>query len=196
MRNALFVILLLITLRLPAQTLTPEESSVISPFSEQLAKEYFDRQSCDDLEGIWEFSKEQMTLAIMRNEDPLTSPQYAYRILVIESVDMLVEPGTILGYIEQITPRKMTMRLYALRGEDSLSLPMNCNADVSDNQSTIDITPVNVKIMLRINLMRLLPSIFGGLTVTAEPNMPAAKVGMRKIYPTAYNSNLQSIRYL
>ena len=53
-----------------------------------------------------------------------------------------------------------------------------------------------MKLKIRMNLARLLPTLFKGLSVSVEPQTPGHPLGFRKIYPADNIGTPHQIIYL
>ena len=174
----------------------PPRSRLIEPYSEGIAYAGMDSTAIDLIEGIYYYPDENMTVALVANADR-EEPNYTHCLLLVESENAMLAPGTIVGYVEPTAEsHKVYMHLYSEQMGEGLYMPVRCTATFSSDYSTVTFTRPSVKLRLRINFSRFLPTLFSGIGISAEMSNPKHTLGMKKIYPTGDQRNDLKIRYL
>lgn len=152
----------------------------------------------DAIEGVWHYAEEMTTVAVERFTDSSFASRIAYRIVLLESEDFTVLPGTVMGYIaDSADPSKFEMWLYSERRESMLHTPVRLIATLNGSTLTFK-KPIDVDVKVRVNLARFLPSLFRGVVATPTVATEQLPVGLRRIYPTSSGSPNYGprIRYL
>ena len=72
----------------------PPTTMVLPGVDEASIKQQFAEKPLQLLEGIWEYPNEEMKLAIERYDG---EQNIAYRIIMLESSDLELLPGTVVG---------------------------------------------------------------------------------------------------
>lgn len=152
----------------------------------------------DAIEGIWSYPDEMMTVAVERFHSPDFASRIAYRIVMLESEDFNLLPGTVIGYIAPSADAcKYELWLYSERHGAMLYTPVQFVATLKDEMLTFRRrTSVNVKV--RVNFARFLPSLFRGVSVTPQIEREELPVGFRRIFPTPVGTQSYGnrLRYL
>lgn len=175
----------------------PEQSDVMYGYSlgNQLKK--FESRPMQGIEGVWEYHEESMTVAIERFSSPSFSSHIAYRIVMLESEDLELLPGTVIGYVaESADQNKFELWIYSEQDGKQLSSPVSCVATHSDGMLTFQ-RMKELKVKVRVNLSRFLPSLFKGITISPEIKTEPLPVGFRRVYPAVDDDKVNDeIRYL
>ena len=194
----IIVLLAAVSLPLGAQSFSlPDKADIIANYSEETARAGFDSRSAQPIEGIWRYPDEMMTVCIERFAVPSTNIEY--RVVLLDSDESLLLPGTVIGYAAQgAKANEFQMWLYSEHSDLLLVNPQRCLAELSGDYATLMIKPTELKVRLRINFARFLPSVFKGVSVIPSIDNPSPSRGMRKIYPAADENGTQwqGIRYL
>lgn len=181
-----------------AQAVTlPEKSVVLPGIDEDSMRTRLGESDMQPLEGIWHYPAEQMTLAIEKCSP--SDHQMAYRLIMIESRDTYLLPGTVIGYVEaSAVGGKYRLWLYTQRDRTTLLRPMQCVATLSADASTLTFDPPKWRVKVRVNLARFLPRLFRSVSITPEKEKETLPEGFRKIFPAANGSNqdINKIIYL
>lgn len=154
----------------------------------------------DNLEGVWLYPEDKVTVIILRKED-VSSSLPVYDISVVESDDTNLLPGEIIGNIESTAETsKYKITLFTERSGNILKNPKTCLASLSKDTDALILKGNNgKKFNLRINLnpTRLLPTFWRFVRISANSGNKSsaneAPVGMVKIYPS-YDGNGSSRR--
>ncbi len=172
-----------------AQAVTlPEKSVVLPGIDEDSMRTRLSETDLQPLEGIWHYPTEQMTLAI---EKCPADRQMAYRLIMLESRDTYLLPGTVIGYVEaSAVGGKYRLWLYTQRDRTTLLHPMECVATLSADATTLTFDPPKWRVKVRVNLARFLPRLFRSVSITPEKEKETLPEGFRKIYPAANGSSL------
>lgn len=180
-----------------AKTDLPEQSVVIPGYDEKVARERLLESDLQPLEGIWYYPNENMTLTIERWQ-PEPSHKIGYRLLLIDSEDLELLPGTVIGYIEEsAVDNKFHLWLYSQRNKVTLCGPLECVATLNKEGTSLTFDPPHWEVKLRVNFARFLPSLFRGVSVVPQVEKEPLPVGFKKIFPADGNGNkFNKVRYL
>lgn len=179
----------------------PPSQSCVLPgyYTPESARELLDASPLQPIEGIWEYPDEMITVLIEHFESPRFSRKIKYRIVLIDSEDMSLLPGTVIGYIaESADNHKFELWLYSEHDGMRLFGPGKCVATLTDNNTSLIFKKNSLKVRLRFNLSRFLPKLFRFISIYPSVKKEELPVGFNKIYP-AYDDNgsiHHEIRYL
>lgn len=124
-----------------------------------------------------------MTLAIEKTGDNGSHAE-AYRLIMIESPDTHLLPGTVIGYAEpSVVSGKFKLWLYTQRDRTTLIHPMECVATLSTDAGSLTFEQPKWKVKVRLNLARFLPSIFRTVSISPEKEKETLPEGFKKVYP-------------
>ena len=173
----------------------PKKSVVLEGIDVDSMRVRLDETDMQPLEGIWYYPNEEMTLGIERYKG---QHNIGYRIILLESPDINLVPGTVIGYIAATAVgSKYQLWLYSQRDKVTLLKPLECVATLDKAATTLTFDPPHWKVKVRFNIARFLPSLFNGLSVVPEKVGERIPVGFRKIYPEGGDGNpFNRIRYL
>ena len=152
----------------------------------------------DAIEGVWKYPDEMMTVAIERFSAPDFASRIAYRIVMLESEDFSLYPGTVIGYLApSADSTKFELWLYSERRGAMLYSPTRLIATLSGSMLTFSRT-MEMKLKVRVNFARFLPSLFRGISITPDVKTETLPVGFSRIYPTPTGTSGygSGIRYL
>ena len=196
-RRALSILLcaLLLPCCLLAGNGVPKKSVTLDGLDVDSMRARLDEIDVQPLEGIWYYPNEETTLGIERYRG---QHNIGYRIILLESPDINVMPGTVIGYIAATAVKsKYQMWLYSQRDKVTLVKPLECVATLDSKATTITFDPPHWKVKVRVNFARFLPSLFSGMSIVPEKVEERVPVGFRKIYPEGGDGNpFNRIRYL
>ena len=197
MRQAALILLMLV---MPLTALAvkgvPSKSVILDGLDLDSMRVRLDETDMQPLEGIWYYPNEEMTLGIERYRG---KHNIGYRIILLESPDINVIPGTVIGYIAaSAVDNKYQLWLYSQRDRITLIKPLECVATLNPTATTLTFDPPRWKVKVRVNLARFLPSLFSGVSIIPQMERERLPVGFRKIYPEGGdgNSTFNRIRYL
>lgn len=160
----------------------PEESSVLAGYDEATVKARFTGTITSTLEGLWYYPDERLTLVVERIEPERGSRAEVYRLVVVDSEDSAINPGTVAGYAERAAqPDQLRLRLYSAVVEERLTMPMECLATVDDECNSIKVEKPKLQIRWSVNLARFLPSIFDGIRIYPHIDSPKAAAGFVRL---------------
>ena len=191
-------ILLLFTL-LPltavAGNSVPKKSVILAGLDVDSMRVRLDETDMQPLEGIWYYPNEEMTLGIERYKGP---HNIGYRIILLDSHDINVMPGTVIGYIaSSAVDNKYQLWLYSQRDRVTLKKPLECVATLNKGATTLTFDPPHWKVKVRVNIARFLPTLFNGISIIPDKTGERLPVGFRKIYPEGGDgAPFNRIRYL
>lgn len=196
-RCATFILLLLVTVPLLVMAAggVPKKSVVIDGLDVDSMRVRLDETDMQPLEGIWYYPNEEMTLGIERYRG---DHNIGYRIILLESPDVNLVPGTVIGYIAaSAVDSKYQLWLYSQRDRLTLIKPLECVATLNSTATTLTFDPPHWKVKVRVNIARFLPTLFNGVSIIPEMQGERLPVGFRKIYPDGGDGTpFNRIRYL
>lgn len=196
-RHQVYILLaiLLLPLSVAAGDGIPKKSVVLNGLDTDSMKVRLDETDVQPLEGIWYYPNEEMTLGIERYRG---LHNIGYRIILLESSDINLVPGTVIGYIAATAvDNKYQLWLYSQRDRLTLVKPLQCVATLNSKATTLTFDPPHWKVKVRVNFARFLPSLFGATSIVPEKVEERLPVGFRKIYPEGGDGNpFNRIRYL
>jgi hypothetical protein len=197
MRRVAFIALLLALLPVAAVAGTgvPKQSVVLHGLDVDSMRTRLDETDLQPLEGIWYYPNEEMTLGIERYKGP---NNIGYRIILLDSPDINVMPGTVIGYIAaSAVDSKYQLWLYSQRDKVTLIKPLKCVATLNKQATQLTFDPPHWKVRVRVNIARFLPSLFNGVSIIPDQAGEKLPVGFRKIYPEGGDgAPFNRIRYL
>jgi hypothetical protein len=175
----------------------PFRGEVLNGYEESVVRARCDSMDLQPIEGLWYYPEEAMTVMIERCEGTKLPEAQDYRIVLVDSEDVSLLPGTVIGYCKPTADaRKYKVWIY---GEQKLSILENlqaCLGELSEDASLMLIKRNEVKMRVRMNFTRFLPTLLNGLSVTAtNSNDVKFPDGFRKIYPKVKTKN-GKVRYL
>ena len=175
--------------------IVPKKSVILAGIDLDSMRVRLDESDLQPLEGIWYYPNEEMTLGIERYKG---NHNIGYRIILLESPDISLVPGTVIGYIARsAVDNKFQLWLYSERSRTTLKKPMECVATLSNKATTLTFDPPHWKLKVRVNVARFLPTLFNGLSVIPERVGEQLPICFRKIYPEGGNGHpFNRVRYL
>lgn len=181
------------------EDIPPIKSIFLKNYSENSAIKYFEEAPIQPLEGIWHYPDEGVKLAIEHFESPQFSSKFKYRLVLISADDHSLLPGTVMGYItDSAQNNKFYIWIYSLKSGSTLLHPQRCVAQLINDNSVITFQTPEIKVKLRINVSRFLPTLFKGIGISVERTEEKLPHGFKRVYPS-YDSNgsvSSKIRYL
>ena len=195
-RLTLFLLLLsLLPFMAVAGSGVPKKSVILKGLDIDSMRVRLDETDMQPLEGIWYYPEEEMTLGIERYKG---QHNIGYRIILLESPDINVMPGTVIDYIAaSAVDSKYRLWLYSQRDHVTLIKPLECVATLNSAATTLTFDPPHWKVKVRVNVARFLPSLFNGVSIIPEKVEERLPIGFRKIYPEGgEGSPFNRIRYL
>ena len=186
---------LLLPLMAVAANGVPAKSVVLHGLDVDSMRVRLDELDMQPLEGIWYYPNEEMTLGIERYKG---QHNIGYRIILLDSPDIYVMPGTVIGYIAcSAVDNKYQLWLYSQRDRVTLFKPLECVATLNKEATTLTFDPPHWKVKVRVNIARFLPSLFNGVSIIPDKVEEKLPVGFRKIYPEGGDGTpFNRIRYL
>ncbi|MBQ9556095.1 MAG: hypothetical protein IJV05_07710 [Muribaculaceae bacterium] len=173
----------------------PKKSVILDGLDVDSMRVRLDELDMQPLEGIWYYPNEEMTLGIERYRG---QHNIGYRIILLDSPDINLVPGTVIGYIaSSAVDNKYQLWLYSQRDRVTLIKPLECVATLNAQATTFTFDPPRWKVKVRVNLARFLPSLFRGVSIVPEVTGERLPIGFRKIYPEGGDgAPFNRIRYL
>ena len=173
----------------------PKKSTILAGLDVDSMRVRLDETDMQPLEGIWYYPNEEMTLGIERYKG---EHNIGYRIILLDSPDINVMPGTVIGYIAaSAVDSKYQLWLYSQRDRVTLIKPLECVATLNATATTLTFDPPHWKVKVRVNIARFLPSLFQGVSIIPDQVREKLPVGFRKVYPEGGDgSPFNRVRYL
>jgi len=191
----LSLLMVLLPLVMSAGSDVPPCSVILDGLDIDSMRTRLDETDMQPLEGIWYYPNEEMTLGIERYKG---QHNIGYRIIMLDSPDINVVPGTVIGYIAATArDNKYQLWLYSQRDRLTLVKPLECVATLNSTATSFTFDPPHWKVKVRVNFARFLPSLFNGMSIIPDKVQESVPVGFRKIYPEGGDGNpFNRIRYL
>ena len=144
----------------------PKKSVILNGLDIDSMRVRLDETDMQPLEGIWYYPNEEMTLGIERYRG---KNNIGYRIILLDSPDINVMPGTVIGYIAaSAVDSKYQLWLYSQRDKVTLKKPLECVATLNKEATTFTFDPPKWKVKVRLNIARFLPTLFRGVSIVPE----------------------------
>lgn len=162
----------------------PNQSIVLKGYEYHNVTTRLSQAPLHDIEGIWQFVDNGTTIAIEQfNPDVIAGVQsHLYRIVIINSARLSIEPGTVMGYASATTKENcFDARIFTdgkLNG--ILSIPQTFTLNLTDDASRLSFNEYKTEV--KINLWRLIPYIYR-VGVSVKNTRPKGLDGCIKIYP-------------
>lgn len=174
----------------------PFRAEILPGYEEDKVKQWCDATDLQPIEGIWYYPDEKLSVVIERCSDEEVKISTTYRIVLIDSDDMSLLPGTIIGYCEQSAEKeKYRMWIYSEQNATILENLHFCVAALNKDCDELIIERSGINIKVRVNFARFLPQLLKGISIVPEAKKAEAPEGFRKIYP-GNNSADKQIIYL
>jgi len=185
----------LLALLAAAHNGVPPTSIILDGLDVDSMKARLDETDVQPLEGIWYYPNEETTLGIERCKG---DGNIGYRIILLDSPDINVIPGTVIGYIAaSAVESKFRLWLYSQRDRVTLCKPLECVATLNQAATSFTFDPPHWKLKVRVNIARFLPTLFNGMSIVPDRVEERLPVGFNKIYPEGGDGNpFNRIRYL
>lgn len=177
----------------------PRQAMVLPGYSPEEAKARLDASPLQPIEGIWEYPDEMVTVVVERFSSPQFSGKLKYHIVLIDSEDLSLLPGTVIGYIaESADDRKFELWLYSEQDGINLLGPGKCVATLEGDGTSLIFKRSSLKTRIRFNLSRFLPKLFRFISISPYIDKEELPIGFSKIYPALDDneSRHHEIRYL
>ena len=207
MRKTLIIALSAVMLAMPAAAADgeyygdtpPMQTMVLPGYTVEEARQRLAASPLQPIEGIWSYPDEMMTLVVEQFASPQFSRKLKYRIVLLDSEDMSLLPGTVIGYIaESADNSKFQLWLYSQQDGMKLLGPSECVATLHDDATSLTFERGSLKVRVRFNLTRFLPRLFRFISVSPYIDKEELPIGFRKIYPASDDNDSMhhEIRYL
>ena len=189
------LLLALLPLTMAAGNGIPKKSVVLEGIDVDSMRVRLSESGMQPLEGIWYYPNEEMTMGIERYNG---GKNISYRIILLETPDINLVPGTVIGYIAPTAvDNKYQLWIYSQRDRLTLIKPLQCVATLNAAATSLTFDPPHWKIKVRVNIARFLPSLFNGISIIPERVEEKVPIGFRKVYPEGGDGNpFNRIRYL
>lgn len=125
---------------------------IAAEFSLESIKTRFDTTPTDAIEGIWQLTDSGGRIAVIRQDDT------TFRILVVDSPDRTIFPGTIMGTAHCLAKRgHYDAEIMTSSGSGRLKSPKRFTLRLNDDGH---LSFIKINKGLRVNLWRVLPYMF------------------------------------
>lgn len=169
-------------------------------FDMDQAMEICNNLPLESIEGVWLYPDDQVVVLILNDENSGHLQMPKYTISVVETSDVNLSPGEIIGFLTS-TPedRSYKIELATEKKNDFLLKPKTCLAKLSSNGDALTFKKqkTGIKGRLNVNFNRLLPGFWKivstGISTNGSGNKVEAATGMIKLYPS-YDGNGSSRR--
>ncbi|MCM1378058.1 MAG: hypothetical protein NC097_06995 [Clostridium sp.] len=153
-----------------------------------MAQNRCDSLPLSDIEGIWQFPEDNMTVLILSDE---SNPQ-EFKIEVVESNDCRVRSGDIIGHIKQTAnSSKYIMHLCSAVDKSILKHPQTCVATLDSKKEVLKIQRKKLKVSF--NPLGFLPYFWRSIRIRRNDPLKDTDRGLIRIYPS-YDGNGSSQR--
>lgn len=160
----------------------PFRGEVLQGYDEESVRARCDAVDLQPIEGVWYYPDEGMTVVVERIPSDGYSMQY--RLVLVDSDDMMLLPGTVIGYCKATADaNKFRLWLYGEQCDSILENPQVCLASLDEHAQLLSVERSEVKMRVRVNFSRFLPKLLKGISVTASSSEVDVPEGFRKIYP-------------
>jgi hypothetical protein len=198
LQRSIFILLMLLALQPHSMAIAgeiPDKSVILDGLDVDSMRVRLDESDLQPMEGIWYYPNEEMTLGIERYKGV---HNIGYRIILLDSPDINLIPGTVIGYIAtSAVDNKYQLWLYSQRDRVTLLKPLECVATLNAQSTSLTFDPPHWKVKVRVNFARFLPSLFNGVSIIPDKVGESLPIGFRKIYPEGGDGNpFNRIRYL
>lgn len=172
----------------------------VKAYDMAMAKEICASLPMDNVEGVWLYPEDKVTVLILKEEDTDSNRLPCYSISVVDTSDSRLRPGETLGKLEATPDNHVyKIELATERKNNLLLKSKSCLANLSNDGETFFIKRQKspFKGRLNLNLSRLLPGFWKmvstGISTSGQDEKTKTPVGMIKIYPS-YDGNGSSKR--
>ena len=184
----------------------PKQSHAKPPVAYDIerAKEICSEYPLDNLEGVWLYPDDRVTVLILQNNKEKASGMPQYDIQVIDGEDCRIKPGDCIGTLTA-TPSANVYKIELFTEEKNhlLCKPESCLATLSKEGESLIIKKEKNPFRLRLNFNfnRLLSGFWKIVSIGINKNNNTSldpPVGMIKIYPSfdGNGSSKKGPRYL
>ena len=172
----------------------------------EMAKEICAELPLEEVEGVWLYPDDKVTVLILRDDEKGDSNQFPeYSITVVDTSDARLKPGEKIGKLTMTSDERVyKIELLTEKKNDFLLKPKSCLGTLSKDGESFGIKKQKApfKGRLNLNFNRLLPGFWKIVSVGVSPNGNNTGVtiptGMVKLYPSydGNNSSRRRVRYL
>lgn len=172
----------------------PFKSEILKGYEDEAVKARCDETDLQPIEGVWYYPEERMSFVIERCENPMDKNTHDYRVVLVESEDMSLFPGTVIGYcVETVDSNKFKLWLYSEQSGAVLENLQMCVATLNADSDELHIERSELKVKVRVNFSRFLPRLLRGVSISPSKKEVKAPEGFKKIYPKIIKNK---VRYL
>lgn len=169
----------------------PDKALHAKPLTMQQAIAYCDSSTLHNIEGIYMLPELNASVLVRSNHQFSTSP---YELLCIESLNLFLPPGTIIGYLYPTgDPSSLSLFLYSSIKKKGISKPRKYAAKFMPAQGAITYQKGHKNITL--NPLALIPRLNRLLRITDSNPAREQSIGLTRIYPPLTTSPATSTYY-
>lgn len=170
------------------------KGEVLKGYDEEAVKAWCKTADLQPIEGMWYYPEEKMTIVIERSNNHVDNNAHGYRLVLVDAEDMLLLPGTIIGYCEEtVDSNKFKLWIYSEQSGTVLENPQMCIATFNGKKDELHIERSELKTKVRVNFSRFLPRLMRGVSISPSRKEVKAPEGFKKIYP---KNTKNKVRYL
>lgn len=168
----------------------PETAPIVSSMSTESAKAYCDSAPLRDPEGIYIWPESNSLVLIRASSSRLhTSP--AYEIIVLESDDILLEPGQTIGYLyASASPADYHLYIYKNISHVGISRPQHIAAEYDSRSRSFSFKQKKIK--FSFNPLGLIPRVRSLLRISTDNPVNEIPRGLVCIYPAVPSTSATS----
>ena len=168
------------------------------------AKEICDESPLENVEGIWIYPEDKVTVMILNDNEESIGQLPTYSISIVDTSDARLHPGDIIGKLYATAEgNTYKIELSTEKKNELLLKPKSCLASLSKDGDTFIIKKQKApfKGRLNFNFNRLLPGFWKIVSTGISQNNNNSlqpPIGMVKVFPSydGNGSSRRKIRYL
>ncbi len=174
-----------------AHAKVPAISQRIRPINLTQAQKWCDTTALHSLEGIYYFPSNECVVLIKANDRHPLLPPSCYHIINIESQNILIAPGQIIGYLFPTgDPAQFRLTLYSHITDGGLKKPRDYAARFSPQQAAL--TYDKSKTRIKFNPLALIPKLNRFIRISHDDPTNNIREGFIRIYPINTSSPLSA----
>lgn len=174
-----------------AHAKVPAISQRIRPINLTQAQKWCDTTALHSLEGIYYFPSNECVVLIKANDRHPLLPPSCYHIINIESQNILIAPGQIIGYLFPTgDPAQFRLTLYSHITDGGLKKPRDYAARFSPQQAAL--TYDKPKTRIKFNPLALIPKLNRIIRISHDDPTNNIREGFIRIYPINTSSPLSA----
>lgn len=174
-----------------AHTTTPATAHRIKPINLTQAHKWCDTTALHSLEGVYYFPSYECLVLIKATDRHTILPPSSYHIINIESQNILIAPGQIIGYLYPTgDPTQFRLTLYTRITDNGLKKPREHAARFTPQQAALIYE--RPKTNIKLNPLVLIPKLNRFIRITHSDPINNLREGFIRIYPVNTSSPLSA----